>query len=214
MTARHTSARPLPLLLLAIVLLWPAVPAGAQTLGGTVDQRSRQQVATLFGTARAALAAGDGVTLLAQLSRGSLARLEAIRNAARLGGAAPLGGFTPSEKLGILGLRRHFTPAELRRLRTSELIGRGLNTRWLKAETVRAADLGPVAIAGNRASAPVLIEGKPSLAHAEFVREGGQWRFDLSRTTSTADTLLRVLIQLSGQSEESYLGRLLEHVRR
>ena len=203
----------LPLLFLFAVLVF-AAPAVADPLGGPVDQRARQQIATLFATARAALAAGDGVTLLAQLSRGSLARLEAIRNAARLGSAAPLTGFSPSEKLGVLGLRKHFTAAELRRLHTSELIGRAARARWLKPETVREAELGAVALAGSRASAPVLIDGKPSIAHADFLREGGQWRLDLTRTTSTADTLLRVLIPLSGQPEETYLGRLLDHLRR
>lgn len=207
------SARPLPVLLLLFALTC-ALPAMADPLGGTVDQRSRQQVATLFATARAALAAGDGVTLAAQFTRASLARLEAIRNAARLGSAAPLTGFSPSEKLGVLGLRKHFTPAELRRLRTSELIGRAARGHWLKPETVRAAELGPVALAGNHATAPVLVDGQPSLARAEFLREGGQWRLDLTRTTSTADTLLRVLIPLSGQPEDAYLGRLLEHLRR
>ena len=114
----------------------------------------------------------------------------------------------------MLGLRKHFTAMELRRLRTPELIGRALRARWFKPETARAAELGPVALSGARASAPVLIDGQPSLARAEFLRESGQWRLDLTRTTATADTLLRVLIPLSGQSEDSYLGRLLDHLRR
>ena len=203
----------LPPLLLVLALLWP-VPAPAEPLGGTIDQRSRQQVTALFAAARSSLATGDGAGALALASRASLSRLETIRNAARMGSAAPLTGFSPSEKLGVLGLRRHFTAADLRRLRTPELVNRLLASHWMKPETVRGAELGPLVLAGSRASAPVLIGGQPSLAHAEFVREGGQWRFDLTRTTATADTLLRVLISLSGQSEEVYLGHLLDHLRR
>ena len=200
------------LLLLSLLTLPPSLRA--DPLAGTIDQRSRQQVAAVFAAERMALADGDGAAALAQLSRASQARLEVIRNAARLGATAPLNGFSPSEKLGVLGLRRHFTPDQLRRLRTPELIGQALGSRGLKPETVRTAELGPLNLSGNRASAPLLIEGQPSLARAEFVREGGQWRIDLGRSTSAADSLLRMLIQLSGKSEEVYLGRLLDHMRK
>ncbi len=197
-----------------VLMLFQALPAAqAEPLGGTIDQRSRQQVAALFASVREAAARGDGAAVLAQLSRTTLARVEAIRTAARLGSAAPLTGFTPSEKLGVLGLRRHFTTAQLRSLRTPELVGRILGSHGLKPETVRDAELGQVAISGNRASAPVLVKGQPTPARAEFVREAGQWRVDLTRSTATADTLLRVLIQLSGQSEEAYLGRILDRFR-
>ena len=84
----------------------------------------------------------------------------------------------------------------------------------MKPETVRGAELGPLVLAGSRASAPVLIDGQPSLARAEFVREGGQWRFDLTRIATNTDTVLRVLISFSGQSEEVYLGHMLDHLHR
>ncbi|MEI6557553.1 MAG: hypothetical protein WCO00_04040 [Rhodospirillaceae bacterium] len=203
------------LLLLLLLLLTPggAAPLRAEPLGGTIDQRSRQQVTALFTAGQTAMVKSDGAALLGQLSRASRTRLEAIRAAARLGPAAALAGFSPSEKLGVLALRKHFTPTQLRHLGTPDLVGHALGSHWLKPETLRGAELGPVALSGNRASAPVLIEGRPSLARAEFVREGGQWRIDLTRTTSSADTLLKVLIQLSGRGEEAYLGQLLAHLR-
>ena len=200
--------------LLLIALLTAAAPALADPLVGSLDQRARQQVETLFGTARAALAAGDGPTLLAQLSRRSLMRLEAVRNAARLGDAAPLTGLGPSEKLGVLGLRRHFSATDLRRLRTADLVGRLLAGRWLRPATVRETQLGDITVAGNEASAPLLIDGRPSLADAHFVREGGGWHLDLTRTAATADSMLRLLIQFSGQPEDAYLGHLLDRWRR
>ena len=216
-----TRARPTPLLLLTVLLCamlglavsWPTMVL-AEPLSGTIDQRSRQQVTAVFTEMRTALTTGNGAAALAQLSRASIARLEAVRNAAKLGSAAPLAGFSPSEKLGVLGLRRHFTPADLRRLKTPDLLNRAITARWVKPDMLRTAELGPVAVSGNHASAPVLVDGKPSLARAEFLRESGQWRLDLARTTASADTLLRVLIPLSGQSEESYLGHLLDHLRR
>ncbi len=201
------------LFFLVTLLSWTA-PVPADPLVSPLELRARQQVTTLFEDGRSALLKGDGAAVAGLLSRASLSRLEAIRSAARSGSAAPLTGFSPSEKLGVMGLRRHFTQADLRRLHTPELIGRALSGRWLRADALRDAELGPVALSGTRASAPVLVDGKPSLAHAEFVRESGQWRFDLTRTTATADTLLRVLIPLSGQPEEVYLGRLLDHLRR
>ena len=207
------TARLRPILLL-VALLSAAMPAFADPLAGTLDQRARQQVGTLFGTARAALAAGDARTLLAQLSRRSLMSLEAVRNAARMGEAAPLTGLGPSEKLGVLGLRRHFSAADLRRLRTADLVGRLLAGRWLKPATVRGTQLGDITLTGSQASAPLLINDRPSLANAHFVREGGQWRLDLARTAATADSMLRLLIQFSGQSEDAYLGHLLDRWRK
>ncbi len=212
MTARALSRLILVLCGLALTV-GPSRPAAADPLAGPLDQRSTQQVTALFATVRDAVAKGDGNSVLSHLTRGSQSRLEAIRSAAKLGSAAPLSGLAPSEKLGVLGLRRHFSPAQLRHLLTPDLVISILSSRGIHPDMVREAELGPIKLSGNRASAPILIKGQPSLARAEFEREAGQWRIDLSRSTATADTLLRVLTQLSGQGEEAYLSRILDRAR-
>ncbi|MEI8394466.1 MAG: hypothetical protein WCF85_07005 [Rhodospirillaceae bacterium] len=192
----------------------------AVTLASTVsalelpsERAARQQVDAVFTAARLALQKGDGMTLLGLLTRTSRSRLEAIRSTARSGSVAPLDRFSPSEKLAVLSLRRFVPAAELRRLKTAELIEYALERHWLRPETVAEAGLGVITLEGDRAGAPLIVKGKPGLLRAEFLREGGHWRIDLTRTGALADGLIRLFAGVAGQSDEDYVRHLVGRLK-
>jgi hypothetical protein len=197
-------------LLLALVLfaVTPVRAADADGLAPPPDPRLLADIERVFTEARSALAAGNGIAVLPLLSRDSRSRLEAIRTAARAGAAAGLTRFSPAEKIAVLSLQRFLTPAELRRWTTPDLINHALAAHWLSPATIAESSLGKLTLDGPRASAPLLLKGKPSLVSATFVRDGGQWRIDLGRTVGVADSLLRAFAAIAGRSEDAYVTEL------
>ena len=197
-----------------VLALATAGAARADPLRPPADARAEARIGALFTEARGALGGGDGAAVLPLLSRASLARLEAIRAAARNGAAANLTSFGPAEKVAVLSLRRFLTPAQLRTMRTPELANHALAEHWLGPSAIDQASLGPLAIEGDRASAPLLVKGKPGLVRAAFLRESGQWKIDLIPTVTVADDLLRLFAGIAGQSEDVYAAKLAGRMRR
>ncbi len=199
------------LVMVVVVALTAAAPvraADADGLAQPADPRTREQVEQVFAAARSALASGNGAAALPLLSRDSRSRIEAIRTAARAGSAASLGRFTPAEKVAVLSLQRFLTPAQLRHSTTPDLINHALAEHWLSPATIADSTLGKLMVDGTRASAPLLLKGRPSLVSATFVRDGGQWRIDLGRTVAVADEFLRAFAAIAGRTEDAYVGEL------
>ena len=184
----------------------------AEPLIGTRDAAARQQIQTLFADARSRVTAGDGAGVLSLVSRATLARVEAVHTASRVV-TTPLAGLGPSEKLAARTLRRFVPAAQLRRQPLSELVSKALTQHWLDSAMVDNTELGIIAVNGTHASAPVLVRGRPALVRAEFVRDGGRWRIDLTPTLTATDGLLRMFAGLSGQSEDEYIEKLVGRLR-
>ena len=210
-------------LILAVILV-----AGATTIGLPVravafdapdapaaqitDPRALEQIERLFTTAQSALAKGVGGAVLPLLSRTSRSRIEAVQSAARAGSAANLTPLSPAEKVVALSLQRFVPHAQLQRWTTPELINRALAEHWLGLATIAESSLGKLTFNGSRASAPLLLKGRPSLVSVAFVRDGGQWRIDLGRTLAVADELLRAIASLSGRGEEDAIREWVGHL--
>jgi hypothetical protein len=199
--------------MMLVLVLTAALPArAADGLVLPVESRTQAQIEQVFTEARSALAAGNGGAVLPLLSRDSRSRIEAIRTAARAGAAAGLARFSPSEKVAVLSLQRFLTPAQLRRWATTDLINHALTQHWLHPATIAESSLGKLTLDDNRASAPLLLKGKPTLVSAHFVRDGDQWRIDLGRTVAVADELLRAFASITGRSEDIYVDELVERL--
>ncbi|MGQ9365589.1 hypothetical protein [Azospirillum sp. ST 5-10] len=198
--------RLLSLLLVLVVLAFPAA-AAAPAPEPSPEERA---VAAVFDKARAALAEGRGAAVLPLLSRDSAAALEDVRRAARAGDRASLAKLGPAEKFAALGLRRYLSPAELRRMKAADIADHALAKGWLGPNVIAQSALGPVRVRGDRASALLLVKNKPSPVPADFVREGGQWRIDLTGVLKFGGAMLQSLAALAGKTDEVFITDLLD----
>ncbi len=206
--------RPIPtrlmVALVVVFVMFVGLTTGTRAQGA--DAQTQEQVQQVFTTARSALAAGNGGAVLPLLSHDSRSRLEAVRSAARAGTAANLTPLGPAEKVAVLSLQRFVSQAQLRRLTLPELINHALAEHWLSPATIAESGLGKLTVEGTRASAPLLLKGRPSLVSAAFVRDGGQWRIDLGRTVAVADEMLRAFAAIGGRSEDTTVRELVGHL--
>jgi hypothetical protein len=191
--------------LLSVALLCP--------LAATVRAASPDEaaVAQAFEALRGAVRSGDGKKLLGGLSRDSLARLEAVRTAARRPGAD--GKLSPVERLAAAGLRRTTTPADLNRKSLDDIAAAAFQRHGAFGRDADKASLGPLRVNGERAGAPLLVDGQPTLFSADFVRESGAWKLDLRPSLKRADMLLIGMAAMKGTSEDALIETILSQTQ-
>lgn len=181
--------------------------AAAPPPRATAEER---EVATVFESARSALADHRGSDVVPLLSRASVRSLEAVRAAARTPGDSAVERLEPAERFAAMGLRRYVNPAELRRMSLGDLADHGLKQGWLGPNIIAGSSLGPVRVKGDRASGLLMVDNRPALVPADFVREGGQWRIDLAGVFAFGSQMLKGFAAMSGKDETAYIADLLD----
>lgn len=201
--------RALALLLLFLGLSLPVVSlsAGAAPPPASPEER---EVTAVFESARSALAQKRGAAVVPLLSRASVDKLEQVRGVARSGNDAGLAKLEPAEKFAAMGLRRYVSPADLRRMSLGELADHGMKNGWLGPNVIGSSGLGPVRVRGDRASALLMVDNRPALVPADFVREGGSWKIDLTGVFSFGSQMLKGFAAMSGKSDEAYIEDMLQ----
>jgi hypothetical protein len=164
-------------------------------------------VSETFVAARQALLAKDGRGVLELLSRDSLARVERTRKAALDGDVT---GLAPSEKFGALGLQRFLKPAELKRMTPAQIVEFGLQKNWLGPNIITQAGMEKVSVRGDRASGTLVVNQRPVMVPADFVREGGDWRVDLTRAMDLTDAIVRGTAMATKRSEDAVVREILD----
>lgn len=192
--------------LCAALLLAPSGAAfGAPPTPGP-DERA---ITAVFESARKALEDRKGAAAVELLSRDSVRRLEGVRQAAISGMASKLDPLPAADRFAALGLRRYVSPAELRRKSLGQLADHGLKEGWLGPNIIRRAALGAIRVAGDRATALLLVDHKPSVVQADFVREGAVWRIDLASVLHVGSTFIKGFAAINGKTEAQYIDELL-----
>jgi len=173
----------------------------------TADERA---VAAAFEAAQAALSEQRGGAVVPLLSRASVRSLEAVRGAARAPGDAAVEKLPPAERFAAMGLRRYLGPSDLRRMSVGDIADHALKQGWLGPNIIARSSLGAVRVNGDHASGLLMVDNRPAMVPADFVREGGAWRIDLANVFSFGSQMLKGFAAMSGKDETTYISDLLE----
>nr|WP_209988180.1 hypothetical protein [Azospirillum picis] len=169
-------------------------------------------VAATFDAAQAALREQRGAAVVPLLTRDSVKALETVRNAARQPGDAPLARLEPAERFAAMGLRRYLSSSDLNRMSIGDIANHGLKAGWLGPNVIARSSLGPVRVRGDRASGLLMVDNRPALVPADFVREGGAWRIDLAGLFAFGSQMLKGFAAMSGKDETAYITELLDRL--
>ncbi|HYG86432.1 MAG TPA: hypothetical protein VD978_09255 [Azospirillum sp.] len=197
--------------LLAVFLFLIAAPAVAAPPPPPQSEEEKQ-VSAVFEKARSALQQKRGAAVVPLLSQATVQKLESVRTAARNGDMVAIGRLEPGEKFAAMGLRRYLSPTELRRMGLGDLTDHAVQQGWLGPNVIAQSALGPVRVRGDRASALLLVDNKPALVPADFVREGGNWRIDLTSVFNFGGQMLKGFAAMSGKTEDAYINDLLDRL--
>lgn len=195
------------LFLAIFVLLLTASAFAAPPPRATAEER---EVAAAFESAQAALSQQRGSAVVPLLSRASVKALESVRVAARSPGDAAVERLEPAERFAAMGLRRYLGPAELRRMSVGDIADHALKQGWLGPNIIARSALGPVRVRGDHASGLLMVDNRPAMVPADFVRESGAWRIDLVNVFSFGSQMLKGFAAMSGKDDTTYIADLLE----
>lgn len=195
------------LFLAFFILLLTASAFAAAPPRATPEERA---VAATFDAAQAALSERRGAAVVPLLSRASVQALESVRTAARAPGDTAVERLEPGERFAAMGLRRYLSPAELRRMSVGDIADHALKQGWLGPNVIARSALGPVRVKGDRASGLLMVDNRPAMVPADFVREGGAWRIDLANVFAFGGQMLKGFAAMSGKDETAYINELLE----
>jgi len=197
--------------LLAVFLFLAAAPAMAAPPPLLTEEE--RQVVAVFEKARGALQQKRGAAVVPLLSQETVRTLETVHAAARNGDRVTIGRLEPGAKFAAMGLRRHLTPAELGRMNLGDVADHAVRQGWLGPNIIAQSALGQVRVRGDRASALLLVNNRPATVPADFVRERGGWRIDLTNVFTFGGQMLRGFAAMSGKGEDEYIADILDRMQ-
>lgn len=183
--------------------------AAGSAAAQTAPAADAAAVAQTFREAQTAAAGHDGVGISRLLSSDTLDRASQIRSAAAARGNGQIDTLDASGRFAAFGLRHYLAPDEIGRMDVPSLLRYGLDRGWLGGKLINSARLGQVEVDGDRATAPLIVNGRRQLVPASFVKENGAWHIDMGPVIMLADALLGAQIASSGQPEDQAINDLL-----
>lgn len=109
-------------------------------------------------------------------------------------------------------LRQRIPVETLKRLDGRSAFVYAVDRDWIGKDSVVRTTLGTVTVAGNRASAEVLVGGQRAPHRFQFSKENGSWRFDLVQLLPSTDQALKTVARQRGMSEDEFIFSLIESV--
>ena len=187
--------------LAALVLLAPAVTA-QDAEGDVRDVFERYRLAVLAGDGAGALAAVDGRTA-AYYGRAVDLALDAD--------SATVAGLSFIDRLMVLSLRHRVSADMLRTFDGPQALAYGVERGWIDRADAARQSLGRVRVAGDSASAVLVLNGAPvpEVAFA-FAREGGAWKLDLTSVLDIGSRAMQAMIEQMGETEDGFIALALE----
>jgi hypothetical protein len=109
----------------------------------------------------------------------------------------------------VLALRQQAPPFLRAGGTQQELLVRAVRSGLLDRDAAGLAEMGDVALQGERASGLLVVAGLPSGFRAGFVREGGAWRLDLGTSLDGAGRVVSGIARANGVGESAVIVNLL-----
>ena len=98
--------------------------------------------------------------------------------------------------------------ADLKRMTPAQIVEfGGLQNNWLVPDAITQAGMERVSVRGDRASGTLVVNQRPVMVPADFVREGGDWRGDLTRAMDLTDAIVRGTALTATKRSEDAVGK-------
>lgn len=194
-------------LVLVMVCAWGSASSAQRLAGEEADVRA------VLAAYRAAIQSKDGAAALGAVSQGSVDFFGTVLQRALTGGKAEILKMSAPAQFLVLRTRLEFADARLETLGPAEFYVKTVNAGWTPARSVADWELGSLTFTGNRATAPLVLRGKPlpNVVYG-FAKDGGKWKVDLTPLFSQVDTGVRAAVDEAGRDKTKTLLAALARV--
>lgn len=173
-----------------------ASPSASSSASPSADETESVRLA--FARYKDAVLAADGAAAAAALADTTASFYDKARNDALTATQPELAALPPVERLTVLIMRGSLTPEVLRSSSPEELLVAAVDAGLIGEESVKNLEIGEVTVSGETATAPAVVRGRSSPVDFAFVREQGEWRFDLLPLLEVGRTGLEEAAQQQG----------------
>jgi hypothetical protein len=194
----------------AIACLLCALVVGA-ACGDGAAAKDRAAVRATFEAYRKALFARDGEAASALVDRDTIEHFDRMVEHARRAPAETVRQQSTLNQILILSLR-HRLPREVVLDATGEdVFRRGVEEGWIGTELARI-ELGAIAVAGDGATAEIIVGGKATGVRFAFRREANVWKLAVMSPMVLFDQAIKDMLRKIGPDEETAMLSILESV--
>ena len=162
--------------------------------------RESDAVVEAFEKYRAALLEQDGAEAVRHLSSATLAMYDEQQSWAMSSSKDELNDLAPGIRLQVLILRQRIPVEELRAMDGAAVAAYAVDHGWVGKDGTLRMTIGNVALQGKRATA---VASDGGIVH--FVRENGEWKFDLTIVLKGFDQLVQRHARERGMSENEVI---------
>lgn len=148
----------------------------------------RRQIREVFSAYRVAALSGDGARAAGLLSAMDASHLAWMRDLALHAPIEELSLHPTVNQLLVLRLRQYVPAEELRAMSGEQVLAFALSHGWLGRDVVAHVELGGIEVQGDGALADLIVSGRPHEWRHLFLRENGQWRFELLQAFGVAES--------------------------
>ncbi|MGW0159287.1 hypothetical protein ACWDUN_08170 [Mycobacterium sp. NPDC003323] len=170
-----------------------------------------EAVKSVFEQYRVEAGAQNGAAVPALISLATIEHYDTVVNLARTAGPAEVAQAGVMDRLMIARMRVE-TPPDFDTMDGAGLLSYGVNEGMIDAAALEGNTLGEVRIEGDRAYAPMLVEGEPAGADWEFVRTPAGWTFDLAAGFPLINEALSQVATDGGMTEDEFIFQAVEMV--
>ena len=165
----------------------------------------RAGVQGAFDRYRRAIANSDGQKAAEVMAAATIQEYQNYREWALTADKASLSQQRVDQQRQVLFYRLRLKAEQLEAMDGKALFTHAVNEEWVGKESVAALSLGDIHVAGNRATAKIIVSGKPTTSEFDFVKEGEAWRLDMSRFSKAIGERLAEQVKKTGKTIDEYL---------
>ncbi|MFN4008010.1 MAG: hypothetical protein ACK4HE_10910 [Chitinophagaceae bacterium] len=151
----------------------------------------------------------DTKAILSMLSTSSKQYFDKILRLAQKAKKSEVMQLPLSDKIAVLTLRHTTTDQELLTMNAQSFMMQSMD-KGLKKKINTVTTLGTVNIKGNTATAPLIVNGKPSPVTMTFVKEGTTWKYDYTALLNNMNQMMQMLAAQA--NNEAFLMQMLQGI--
>jgi hypothetical protein len=188
------------------------LPLLALLCGCGSDAADKEAVQKAFDAYKTAILAGDGDAAAASVTQATLDEYQKYVDWALRADRATVQSLSLLDKLQVLTLRHRIPPDKWQGMTGEKAFIYAVNNNWIGKSQVEAAELGDIQLYVVRASADAIMNERKTRSRFFFLKEKGEWKFDLARLMQGFDAALKSELKRTRIPADQFILRSIEGI--
>lgn len=170
---------------------------------------AKKEVRAAFNNYKNAVLAQEGAKVIQYITKNTLDYFEGILEKIKFADKETILGSSLADQTQILILRRFFSKEEIFGFDGAKLYAASIDQGLMGAQLEKMS-IGLVAIKGDKGKAQMVLDGTKTAIFFDFLKEGKQWKIDITTTLIMTTRSVETQARKAGLSTTQYLVDMLQ----